>query len=153
MLDETVRGVVRMLKMKVSKKPSLTLLRSRQWDKKKMAYILVADKSYKTASGLRTRVIYIGTTAKGAGRPAASAVSKASQVFYKARGVRTIDVYLVTCRARQATPTWKLLEAALIHTFWNIHHQTPTYNKKKPAHVDGMFGQRALEKIIRSLPT
>jgi len=144
---------MRKLKMRVSKKPSLTLLRSRQWDKKKMAYILVADKSYKTASGLRTRVIYVGTTAKGAGRPAASAVNKASQVFYKARGVRTIDVYLVTCRARQATPTWKLLEAALIHTFWNIHHQIPTYNKKKAAHVDGMFGQRALEKIIRSLPT
>ena len=118
-----------------------------------MAYILVADKSYKTASGLRSRVIYIGTTAKGAGRPAASAVNKASQMFYKARGVRTIDVYLVTCQGKQATATWKLLEAALIHTFWNIHHQIPTYNKKKPAHVDGVFGQRALEKIIRGLPT
>lgn len=141
------------LKMKRSKRPSLTLLRSRQWDKKKMAYILVADKSYRTTSGLRSRVIYIGTTAKGAGRPAASAVDKASQVFYKARGVRTIDVYLVTCQGKQATATWRLLEAALIHTFWNIHHQIPTYNKKKPAHVDGTFGQRALEKIIRSLPT
>src|SRR5579864_9788038 len=114
---------MRKLKAKCSKKPSLTLVRGRQWEKKKMAYILVADKSYKTASGLRSRVIYIGTTAKGAGRPASSAVNKASQVFYKARGVRTIDVYLVTCRGRQATPTWKLLEAALIHTFWNIHHQ------------------------------
>jgi hypothetical protein len=143
---------MRKLKMKCSKKPSLTLLRSRQWDKKKMAYILVADKPYKTTSGLRSRVIYIGTTAKGAGRPAASAVNKASQVFYKARGVRMIDVYIVTCRGRQATPTWKLLEAALIHTFWNIYHQIPKYNKKKPAHVDGVFGQRALEKIIHSLP-
>jgi hypothetical protein len=138
--------------MKCSKKPSLTLLRSRQWDTKKMAYILVADKSYKTTSGLRSRVIYIGTTAKGAGRPAASAVNKASQVFYKDRGVKVIDVYIVTCRGRQATPTWRLLEAALIHTFWNIHHQIPKYNKKKPAHVDGVFGQRALEKIIHSLP-
>lgn len=118
-----------------------------------MAYILVADKSYKTTSGLRSRVIYIGTTAKGAGRPAASAVNKASQVFYKARGVRTIEVYLVTCRARQATKTWRLLEASLIHTFWNIYHQIPKYNKVKPAHVDGVFGQKGLEKVIRSLPT
>ncbi|MBZ5704679.1 MAG: hypothetical protein LAN63_04950 [Acidobacteriia bacterium] len=144
---------MRKLKMKRSKKPSLTLLRSRQWDKKKMAYILVADKSYKPASGLRSRVIYIGTTAKGAGRPAASAVNKASQVFYRDRGVKVIEVFIVTCQGRQATPTWKLLEAALIHTFWNIHHQIPKYNKKKPAHVDGVFGQLALEKIIRSLPT
>jgi hypothetical protein len=144
---------MRKLKMKCSKKPSLTLLRNRQWDKKKMAYILVADKSYKTTSGLRSRVIYIGTTAKGAGRPAASAVNKASQVFYRDRGVKVIEVYIVTCRGRQNTQTWKLLEAALIHTFWNIHHQIPKYNKKKPAHVDGVFGQRALEKIIRSLPT
>jgi hypothetical protein len=144
---------MRKLKMKCPKKPSLTLLRSSQWDKKKMAYILVADKPYKTTSGLRSRVIYIGTTAKGAGRPAASAVNKASQVFYKARGVRTIDVFIVTCSGRQATPTWKLLEAALIHTFWNIHHQIPKFNKKKPAHVDGVFGQKALEKIIRNLPT
>ena len=146
---------MRKLKMKVSKKPSLTLLRSRQWDRKKMAYILVANKAYKTTSGLRSRVIYIGTTAKGAGRPAASAVNKASQIFYssKGRGVRTIDVFIVTCQGRQATPTWKRLEAALIHTFWNIYHQIPKYNKKKPAHVDGVFGQKALEKIIRNLPT
>ena len=106
-----------------------------------------------TASGLRSRVIYIGTTAKGAGRPAASAVNKASQIFYKDRGVKTIDVFIVTCSGRQNRQTWKLLEAALIHTFWNIYHQSPKKNKKRPAHVDGVFGQRALEKIIRSLPT
>ena len=144
---------MRKLKIKCSKKPPLTLLRSRQWDKKKMAYILVANKSYKTKAGLRSRVIYIGTTAKGAGRPAASAVNKASQVFYKDRGVKTIDAYIVTCPGRQATPTWKRLESALIHTFWNIHHQIPKYNKKKPGYVEGIFGQQALEKLIRNLPT
>jgi uncharacterized RmlC-like cupin family protein len=139
--------------MKFPKKPFLTLLRSRQWDKKKMAYILVADKSYMTKAGLRTRIIYIGTTAKGASRPAASAVNKASQIFYKDHGVRELDVFIVTCSGRQNMKTWKRLEAALIHTFWNIFHQIPKKNKKKPAHVDGVFGQRALEKIIRNLPT
>jgi hypothetical protein len=134
--------------MKVSKKPSLTLLRSRQWDKKKMAYILVANKSYKTASGLRSRVIYIGTTAKGAGRPAASAVNKASQIFYssKSRGVRTIDVFIVTCQGRRATPTWKRLEAALIHTFWNIYHQIPKYNKRSPHTLTVYSGRKHLRK-------
>ena len=144
---------MRRLKAKCSKKPSLKLLRGRQWEKKKMAYILLADKSYQTTSGLRSRVIYIGTTAKGAGRPAASAVNKASQIFYKDHGVREIDVFIVTCSGRQNMQTWKLLEAALIHTFWNIYHQIPKKNKKKPAYVDGVFGQRALEKIIRGLPT
>jgi hypothetical protein len=141
------------LKMKASMKPLLTLTRSRQWDKKRMAYILVANKSYKTDAGKRSRVIYIGTTAKGAGRPAASAVNKASQVFYKDYGVKTIELFIVTCAGVKAMPTWKRLEAALIHTFWNIHHQIPKYNKKKPDYVDGIFGQKALEKIILSLPT
>jgi hypothetical protein len=144
---------MRRLKVKPSKVPLLTLTRSRQWDKKRMTYILLANKTYKTHAGLRSRVIYIGTTAKGAGRPAASAVNKASQVFYKARGVKTIDVYIVTCRGRQAMPTWKRLEAALIHAFWNIHHQIPQYNKKKPDYVEGIFGQKALEKLILNLPT
>jgi hypothetical protein len=142
---------MRNLKMKCSK-ALLTLTRSRQWDQKRMAYILVANKTYKTKSGLRSRVIYIGTTKRGAGRPAASAVNKASQIFYNEWGVKTIEVYIVTCRGRQAMPTWKRLEAALIHAFWNIHHQIPEYNKKKPDHVEGIFGQKALEKIIRNLP-
>jgi hypothetical protein len=110
--------------------------------KKKMAYILLSDKPYKTASGLKSRVIYIGTTAKGAGRPAASAVNKASKIFYKDHGVRTIEVYIVTCSGRQNMKTWKLLEAALIHIFWNIYHQIPRKNKKKPAYVDGIFGYK-----------
>lgn len=102
---------MRNLKMKASKKPLLTLARSRQWDKKRMAYILVANKSYKTGAGLRSRVIYIGTTAKGAGRPAASAVNKASQVFYKDYGVKTIDVFIVTCAGRKAR-----------ERFWSLTH-------------------------------
>ena len=48
--------------------------------------------------------------------------NKASQIFYNEWGVKTIEVYIVTCRGRQAMPTWKRLEAALIHAFWNIHH-------------------------------
>jgi len=142
------------LRIKCSKKPPLTLTRSRQWDKMKMAYILVSDKSYKTDAGFRSRILYIGTTAKGGGRPAASAVNKASQVFYKdrGRGVKRIEVYIVTCAGRQATKTWRHLEAALIHTFWNIHHQIPKYNKLKPGHVEDMFSEKALEKIIQNLP-
>jgi len=88
---------MRRLKAKCSPMSLLTLTRSRQWDKKRMVYILLAGKKYyKYRSGRRSNIIYIGTTGKGAGRPAVSAVNKASQVFYKLHGVKTIEVYVVT---------------------------------------------------------
>jgi hypothetical protein len=80
---------MRSLKTKISKTPLLTLTRSRQWTDK-MVYILAANKSFRYKNG-RSRVLYIGTTKKGGNRPAASAVNKASEVFYKLRGVKTID--------------------------------------------------------------
>jgi len=116
-----------------------------------LVYILVANKSYKHRSGRRSHIIYIGTTGKGAGRPAASAVNKASQAFYKLRGVRTIEVHLVTCAGRKATPTWRHLESALIHAFENIHYQLPKFNKQRPSfdeRKDTLFKQQALQKII-----
>ncbi len=51
-----------------------------------MVYILIANKSYKYDSGVRSHIIYIGTTGKGAHRPATSAVDKASEAFKDLRG-------------------------------------------------------------------
>lgn len=67
---------LRTLKVRPPKQALLTLTRSRQWTDK-MVYILVANKSHKYRNG-RSRIFYIGTTKKGADRPAASAVNKAS---------------------------------------------------------------------------
>src|SRR2546427_3317268 len=141
---------MRRMKAKCSKLPLLTVTRSRQW-KKKLVYILVANKSYKYRSGRRSRIIYIGTTGKGGSRPASSAVGKANQVFYKLHGVRTIGVHLVTCAGRQATPTWKHLESALIHAFWTIHFELAKFNKQRPAfdeQKDTLFKQQALQQLI-----
>src|ERR1700730_9357188 len=70
-----------------------------------MVYILVANKPYKYPNGKRrSRIIYIGTTRKGAGRPATSAVNKASEAF-ELRGVKTIDAHIVTCCGREAVRT------------------------------------------------
>jgi hypothetical protein len=77
-----------------------------------MVDILVANKAYKYPSGRRSQVIYIGTTGKGAERPAVSAVNKASEAF-ELRGVKTIEVYIVTSGARKAVKTWLHLEALL----------------------------------------
>ncbi len=133
------------------KKPVIKLARSRQLQKNKMAYILVCNKSYLTQSGRRTYIIYIGTTSQGAGRPAASAVNKASR-FYKDFGVKMIDVYVVTCQGQKNIRSWERLEAGLINAFWNIYHQMPKHNKKRPTYIDGTFSAKALEKIIRTLP-
>jgi hypothetical protein len=52
-----------------------------------MVYILAANKDFKYQNG-RSRIIYIGATKRGAGRPAASAVNKASQAFGKLHGAK-----------------------------------------------------------------
>jgi hypothetical protein len=114
-----------------------------------MVYVLALapEKFYKYRNG-RSRIIYIGTTKKGAGRPAASAVNKASQAFGKLRGVRTIEVHLATCRPRRNLKTWKHLEAALLDTFFNSYHQLPKYNKVRPKPKKGLFRYSALDKLI-----
>lgn len=112
-----------------------------------MVYILAANKYFKYLNG-RSRIIYIGTTKRGASRPAASAVNKASQAFGKLHGVRTIEVYLATCRPRRAMQTWRHLESSLIETFWNRYFELPKYNKMRPRPKDGLFRYKALMKII-----
>jgi len=112
-----------------------------------MVYILAANKSHKYRNG-RSRILYIGTTKKRADRPAASAVNKASEVFYKVRGVKTIDVHIVTCAPRKAIQTWKRLESALLDVFRNRYFQLPRYNKVRPTARHGLFSTKALEKII-----
>jgi hypothetical protein len=112
-----------------------------------MVYILASNKDFKYRNG-RSRIIYIGTTKKGAGRPAASAVNMASQAFGKLRGVKTIDVHIATCRPRRNLQTWKHLESALLDTFWNRYHQLPKYNKMRPKPRKGLFNYNPLSKLI-----
>jgi hypothetical protein len=134
------------LKIKISKMSLLTVTRSPQWNDK-MVYILAANKYIEYQNG-RSRIIYIGTTKKGAGRPAASAVNKASQVFGKLHGVKTIEVHIATCRPRKAMQTWKYLESALLDTFRNRHFELPRYNKVRPKPKGGLFRYSALVKIV-----
>ena len=135
-----------MLKTKISKTSLLTITRSHQWTDK-MVYILTANKSHKYRNG-RSRILYIGTTKKGGNRPAASAVNKASEAFYKLHGVKTIDVHVVTCAPRKAMQTWKRLESALLDVFRNRYFQLPKYNKVRPAARQGLFSTKALDKIV-----
>jgi hypothetical protein len=144
-----------MRKLKVHQPPKtalLTLTRSRRFTDR-MVYILTANKHqrYRDAKSKtvgRSQIIYIGTTKRGAGRTAASAVNKASEVFYHLRGVKTIDVHIVTCATHNKKGTWKKLEAAMLDAFRQRYFQLPTYNKIRPKHVEGLFSPNALRKII-----
>lgn len=114
-----------------------------------MVYILTANKSRKYRSGLRSRIVYIGTTGKGVNRPAASAVNKASEAFGTLYGVKTIEAHIATCTAKKAVKTWKLLESALIDTFWKRYFELPRYNKVRPKHKDGVFSGKKLLSLIQ----
>jgi hypothetical protein len=148
---------MRKLKIRPSPKPLLTMTRSHQWSPR-MVYILTANKylpyKYLPYKGARlktvgrSKILYIGTTKRGAGRPAASAVNKASEVFYHLHGVRTIEVHILTCAPHNKKHTWKRLEAALLDAFRTRYFQLPKYNKVRPKPVEGLFVSTALQKII-----
>jgi len=114
-----------------------------------MVYILALaeHKFWKYQNG-RSRIIYIGTTKTGAGRPAASAVNKASQAFRTLHGVKTLEVHIATCRGRQKSETWRHLEASLLDAFRNRYYQLPKYNKVRPKSKKGLFGYNGLAKLI-----
>lgn len=139
------------LHVKCPKTPLLTIERSKQ-KLTRMVYILVANKSYKYESGRRSRIIYIGTTGKGAIRPATSAVYKASEAFGELHGVRTIKVHVATCRGRRRIRTWEHLESALLAAFRELYFELPHYNKKKGSvrFVEdvSLFQAKALQKLI-----
>jgi hypothetical protein len=118
-----------------------------------MVYILVADRSFRYSNGRRSQIIYIGTTGKGARRPATSAVDKASEAFGQLRGVKKIEVHIVTCRGRRAMRTWKHLESSLLAVFRDRYWKLPEYNRKKGsvryAEDVSLFRTNALQKILQ----
>lgn len=112
-----------------------------------MVYILAGNRYFRYKNG-RSRIIYIGTTKRGAGRPATSAVNKASQAFGKLHGLKTIEVHIATCRPRKAMKTWKHLESSLLDAFRREYFELPKYNKVRPTPKDGLFSPRALSKLV-----
>jgi hypothetical protein len=142
---------MRALSIRVTKDSLLTIRRSKRW-KKRMVYILVANKSFKYDSGKRSRIIYIGTTGKGGSRPATSAIEKASDAFSQLHGVNEIKVHIASSKSRKAVRTWEELESALLATFMELHCGLPKYNKKKGSikNTEDIrhFRNKALRKMI-----
>jgi hypothetical protein len=140
----------RKLRLRLCNESLLTIDRSRLW-KKRLVYILVGDKPFKYYSGKRSYIIYIGTTAVGAGRPAASAAKKASELFFETHGLKQIGVFVVNCGGRRAVRTWRLLESALLTAFKDIYYDLPLKNKRRESEIDidRYFNKRALISFLR----
>ena|SRR5579862_7571966 len=142
---------MRALKIRFTNDSLLTVRRSKHW-KRRMVYVLVANRPFKYKSGRSSQIIYIGTTGKGGNRPAVSAIQKANEAFGELRGVKEIRVHIATCKGRKAMRTWEHLESALLATFRDLHYELPRYNKRKGsvAHTEDifLFRVKALKKII-----
>ena len=142
---------MRVLQARCTKESLLTVKQSKRWSRR-MVYILVANRTFKYRSGRRSRIIYIGTTGKGANRPATSAVAKASAAFKEIHGVKEIKTHIVTCKGRPSVRTWEQLESALLATFRELHFDLPKYNRKQGSNSDTeeirLFRVKALKKLI-----
>jgi hypothetical protein len=143
------------MRVSVNRKPAMTVYR-RALKHRKFVYVLAARKPLRYRNG-RSRVLYIGTTKKGISRIAAS-VAHRSKTILKQRGVREMDVHVVSCEKRSGLKSWTLLERALVAQFRSRYWNVPLCNmqlknKRSSAHLDKLFKPRALEKILSIFET
>jgi hypothetical protein len=138
------------MRVSVNRKPAITVYR-RALKHRKLVYILAARKPLKYKDG-RSRILYIGTTKKGISRIAASVAHRSKKIL-KQRGVRALDVHVVSCEAVPGLKSWALLERALVAQFrsryWNVPLcNTQLKNKRPSKRLDKLFNPHALGKIL-----
>jgi hypothetical protein len=114
------------LKIKVDRKPAVVITRS-ALKAHKLVYVVTANRDRKYPWG-RSKIVYIGTTQAGARRVAHSAASKA-RIMLRKRGVRQLELHIVTCKRRPNVESWKKLERALLISFKKRFGKVPCCNK------------------------
>lgn len=132
--------------------PVITLNRSRYWVSR-VVYILRADRPQKCKKG-RSRIVYIGESKRGFRRFAASAAAKADRTFGVLRGVKRIDVHLLTFRGKRSVRLWEELESGLLAAFQARHECLPCFNKQgKSCKLEDVkyFRRRRLAAVIERL--
>lgn len=121
--------------------------------KDKLVYILVADKKLKYEGG-KSRIAYIGTTAKGMSRIAAS-VAKRAEDFLGIHGVRSFTARVVTCKPRRNVTTWRKLERAFLLGFKDKYGEVPWCNtqgkKMKETDEFRFFTRKRIRNVIEEL--
>ena len=93
----------------------------------KMVYIALADKLVKYDYDLKTRIVYIGETKRGAIRITESAAKRAEKIV-KEHGVTKLTFYAISCTPQKHVKSWEKLESALILRFREIYGKVPMLN-------------------------
>lgn len=141
------------LSVSLRRKHAMTVTRVSIGPKKKLVYVILADKPLKYPWG-KSKIAYIGTTKKGMSRFAQSAAAKADEVL-SLHGVKEMEVRVVTCAARQAVKTWVKLERAMLLVFRQEFGSVPLCNTvgKNIRETDefSYFTRRRIKTIIDSL--
>jgi predicted GIY-YIG superfamily endonuclease len=133
-------------------KTAVLLIRREAILSEKLIYLAISNKAHQYPHGTSSRIVYIGTTKKGATRVAASAAGKAGD-FLKQHGMRELTFYTLTCNARQNVKTWLKMERAFLLAFRSIYGAVPMFNKQgsRIAEKDEfkLFSRDAVEKKIK----
>lgn len=94
----------------------------------RLVYVLTVNKPVKYPRG-RSRIVYIGTTKRGARRVASSVAHRAGALLERS-GLTTVDAYLLTYTGRPgARSMWAKLERALLFMFKYEYGDIPLANK------------------------
>ncbi len=110
------------------KKPVMTIARH-AFGQQKTVYILVANKSIYYKWKRKSRIVYIGTTKKGASRIGQSVVIRGEPALGQ-HGINQIHAYVAKCRPRKRVEIWKKLESAFLQAFKRHYGSVPLYNKQ-----------------------
>jgi hypothetical protein len=116
---------------------------------KRLVYLLVASKRVKYPFG-KSGIMYIGCTAKGIRRVAASAAYHARWIL-DAHGTRKFTARVVTCPRRPGLKMWCVLERDLLLIFLMLFGKLPMRNKQRPKSLSGFFPAVMLERILRTV--
>jgi hypothetical protein len=142
----------RRLKLSLKREEAIRVTRV-MLGKSKLVYVLVADKPIEYTYG-KSRIAYIGTTKKGAGRIAQSVAARTEDIL-SLHGVRTFHARIVTCKPRSGVETWKKLERAMLLKFRETFGVVPKCNSKgkkmKGTDEFRYFGNASVRKVIDRL--
>ena len=119
----------------------------------KLVYVGRANKRIRYPWG-RSRIVYIGTTTKGARRVASSAARKGEDLLFE-HGIWEVEFSVMTCSKLRSVATWKKLERALLIKFRETYGAVPQGNfqgKKIRWHDEkSYFSDKRLDAILQAL--
>lgn len=113
------------LLIKATRNPVIVIARTALHEDK-LVYVACANRAIPYPRG-RSRIVYIGTTKNGVSRIAASA-ARAGKRFLSMHGVKSLSLFVVTCRRRPGARTWRKLERALLLAFKEQFGSVPVGN-------------------------